>query len=55
MLAIAEDHAAAVADLPPLHADPFDRIIIAQALSAPLTLLTHTRTLGHYSDAIVVI
>jgi len=55
MLAIAADHAAAVADLPPLHADPFDRIIIAQALSEPLTLLTHDRALGHYGDAIVVV
>lgn len=55
MIAISADHAAAVADLPPLHADPFDRIIVSQALSEPLALLTHDRTLGQYSDAIQVV
>lgn len=33
-------HAAATERLPPLHADPFDRILVAQAHSEPLVLLT---------------
>ena len=39
LLAVTADHAAAVATLPPLHRDPFDRIIVAQALHEPLRLM----------------
>ncbi len=52
-LSIRPDHAAAVADLPPLHADPFDRLLVAQALSEPLRLLTHDARLARYSDTII--
>lgn len=34
-------HAAAVANLPLHHADPFDRMLIAQAQTEELTLVTH--------------
>ncbi|MCK5804343.1 MAG: hypothetical protein KAI66_16010 [Lentisphaeria bacterium] len=43
-------HAAATEQLPLHHADPFDRILIAQAFSEPLHLLTHDRTLLQYGD-----
>jgi PIN domain nuclease of toxin-antitoxin system len=39
-LPITLDHALAVAALPPTHADPFDRIMIAQAQFEGLTLVT---------------
>jgi PIN domain nuclease of toxin-antitoxin system len=39
-LAIQSAHAVLAAELPPLHRDPFDRILIAQAQSEQLTLVT---------------
>lgn len=48
MLDITWQHAAAVQTLPPLHADPFDRLLIAQAQSEHLTLLTDDRHIGRY-------
>lgn len=40
MLPITQDHALAVIALPDIHADPFDRIMIAQAQFESLTLVT---------------
>jgi PIN domain nuclease of toxin-antitoxin system len=42
--------AARVADLPHLHRDPFDRILVAQALAEPIHLLTADRKMLAYSD-----
>jgi PIN domain nuclease of toxin-antitoxin system len=53
LLNITAEHAIAVEKLPPLHADPFDRILIAQALSEPLHLLTHDAMVARYSDMII--
>jgi PIN domain nuclease of toxin-antitoxin system len=39
-LSISRDHALVSADLPPIHADPFDRIMIAQAQVEGLTFVT---------------
>jgi PIN domain nuclease of toxin-antitoxin system len=39
-LAIEHAHAFAVADLPPIHRDPFDRMLVAQARALGLTLVT---------------
>jgi PIN domain nuclease of toxin-antitoxin system len=47
-LPIAVDHALRVADLPPLHGDPFDRMLIAQALAEGLTLVTADAALARY-------
>jgi PIN domain nuclease of toxin-antitoxin system len=41
-------HAAAVEMLPPHHGDPFDRLLIAQALVEGLTLVTHDRHFEPY-------
>jgi PIN domain nuclease of toxin-antitoxin system len=43
-------HAAATENLPAHHADPFDRILVAQAMQEPLRLLTHDRQLISYGD-----
>ncbi len=54
-LPILGEHALAVETLPSIHGDPFDRILVAQAFTEPLRLLTHDRTVARYSDAIVFV
>jgi PIN domain nuclease of toxin-antitoxin system len=47
-LPITQDHAVKVYDLPRAHADPFDRLIIAQAIVEDMTVLTSDRVFGKY-------
>lgn len=54
ILPITAAHAAAIDDLPPLHGDPFDRMLMAQALSEPMRLLTHDARLKAYSELVTV-
>ena len=54
-LPISAAHAAAVEGLPAIHTDPFDRLLVAQALTEPLRLLTHDRTVARYSDTILLV
>lgn len=42
------DHAVRVETLPGFHPDPFDRMLVAQALSEPLVLITHDRKVALY-------
>jgi PIN domain nuclease of toxin-antitoxin system len=51
-LPIAAAHAIAVADLPGIHNDPFDRMLIAQARTEGLLLLTADRRLASYPGPI---
>lgn len=55
MLDISPAHAAAVETLAPLHADPFDRMLVAQAMTVPLRLLTHDPRVAAYSDSIIAV
>lgn len=55
LLDITPAQVVAVEALPPHHADPFDRILVAQALTIPLRLLTHDAKVARYSDAILVV
>lgn len=55
VLAIEAEHATAVEQLPPHHQDPFDRILIAQALVTPMRLLTRDAALGEYGDMVVAV
>ena len=48
-------HAARVAKLPLLHGDPFDRLLIAQALHEPLLLLTADAALTRYGPIVLAI
>ena len=48
LLEITLDHAAAAAALPPVHRDPFDRMLIAQAIVERLTLLTGDPVFARY-------
>ncbi|MEO8926622.1 MAG: type II toxin-antitoxin system VapC family toxin [Caulobacteraceae bacterium] len=45
---ITSAHGAAVGDLAPLHKDPFDRLLIAQAMVEGIVLLTTDRTVAQY-------
>lgn len=51
-LSVSVRHSAAVAELPLHHADPFDRLLLAQAFSEPLQLLTADRQLAPYGGGI---
>lgn len=55
ILDISPAQAAAVETLPPLHADPFDRMLVAQALMVPLRLLTGDQRVAAYSDSIIAV
>jgi PIN domain nuclease of toxin-antitoxin system len=47
-LPVTSQHAVNVDGLPPLHKDPFDRLLLAQALSEGITLLTGDAQLARY-------
>ena len=51
-LPVASQHAVAVLDLPALHKDPFDRLLVAQATVEGITLLTVDATLAAYPGPI---
>jgi PIN domain nuclease of toxin-antitoxin system len=45
-------HAAALAGLPPIHEDPFGRMLVAQAIVEGFTLLTSDPTVAKYPGSI---
>jgi PIN domain nuclease of toxin-antitoxin system len=47
-LPVTSQHAVSIDSLPPLHKDPFDRLLLAQALSEGITLLTGDAQLARY-------
>jgi PIN domain nuclease of toxin-antitoxin system len=51
-LPVGSDHALAMDGLPRLHKDPFDRILIAQAIVEGITLLTADPLVAQYSGPI---
>lgn len=53
-LSITAAHAARVARLPRIHDDPFDRLLVAQAMHEPLRLITADRLLARYSELVEV-
>jgi PIN domain nuclease of toxin-antitoxin system len=46
-------HAARLQDLPPHHTDPFDRMLIAQALTEQATIVSHDRALAPYGATMI--
>ncbi len=54
-LPVFASHAAAVASLPMHHNDPFDRLLLAQAMAEPLKFLTADALLAQYSDLVVLV
>jgi len=51
-LPVTSEHAVSIDALPPIHRDPFDRILIAQALVEGITLLTTNETVTQYAGPI---
>jgi PIN domain nuclease of toxin-antitoxin system len=54
-LAVTSAHAVALDALPPLHKDPFDRMLIAQARVEEITLLTSDALLARYPGAVLAV
>jgi len=53
-LSITVEHASQSLTLPPLHQDPFDRILIAQALEEGLILVTRDARIRQYALPVLV-
>jgi PIN domain nuclease of toxin-antitoxin system len=51
-LAITGEHALAVEGLPAIHKDPFDRLLVAQATTEGMTLLTADANVALYPGPI---
>lgn len=51
-LPVSGEHAVAVDSLPLIHKDPFDRLLIAQAMIEGITLLTADSTIARYPGPI---
>ena len=52
-LAVEHDHVLRVADLPDHHRDPFDRLLVAQAQTLDIPIITADRQLSVYDIATV--
>ncbi len=51
-LSVTSEHTVAVNDLPLLHKDPFDRILVAQARVEGVTLLTTDKMVTKYGEGV---
>lgn len=54
-IAVEHSHALAVANLPALHRDPFDRLLVAQAVLLELTLVTADPIVAEYPAPTVLV
>jgi PIN domain nuclease of toxin-antitoxin system len=54
-LTVSGAHAVAVNLLPPIHTDPFDRMLIAQAMVEAITLVTADPTMARYPGPVHVV
>ncbi len=52
-LSITTKHALAIEKLPPIHKDPFDRMLIAQAQMEKLTLVTRDQRVTEYDIRVI--
>ncbi len=52
-LSINFDHAKLAGELPEIHKDPFDRMLIAQAMTEKLTLITNDSQISNYKVSIL--
>ena len=51
-LPVTSQHAVSIDALPPLHKDPFDRLLLAQALTEGVVLLTGDAQLARYAGPV---
>ncbi len=54
-LPVTAAHAARVGALPAIHRDPFDRLLVAQSLVEPMTLLTNDAVLARYGPLVELV
>jgi PIN domain nuclease of toxin-antitoxin system len=54
-LALTGKHVLAVSQMPPLHGDPFDRVLIVQAMVESLTMVTSDKLLSDYGPMVRMI
>ena len=54
-LPISSEHVVAIENLPPIHKDPFDRILVAQATVEGITLLTADALVAQYPGPVRLI
>ena len=52
-LPLTVDHAHRLAELPPLHRDPFDRMLVAQAMAERLTIVTRDPDIPRYPVRVI--
>jgi PIN domain nuclease of toxin-antitoxin system len=52
-LAISSDHAVMVDSLPPIHRDPFDRLLVAQAMAEGFNLVTSDDRVAEYEGPVL--
>jgi PIN domain nuclease of toxin-antitoxin system len=55
LLPVTGEHAAKIVELPALHTDPFDRMLIAQATIEPMILLTNDEGLRGYGSFVKLV
>lgn len=55
LASVTADHALAVDRLPRLHGDPFDRLLVAQAVAEPFRLVTHDQRLTAYGPSVILV
>jgi PIN domain nuclease of toxin-antitoxin system len=55
LLAITAAHAWRVRTLPSYHRDPFDQLLVAQALAEQMTVVTHDRTISRYGVPVLAV
>ena len=54
-LPVRSEHAVRITELPPVHRDPFDRLLVAQSLVEPMLLLTNDAVLARYGPVVRVV
>lgn len=55
LLPITPEHVFALQGLPPRHGDPFDRLLVAQAVAEGMLLVTRDKLLASYSDLAILV
>ena len=53
-LAIKPQHCQRLLTLPPHHKDPFDRMLVAQAIAEDIPVLSHDELLSRYSSLVIL-
>ncbi len=53
-LAVTVDHAHTIAELPAAHRDPFDRMLVAQAMVEHMAIVTRDRSIADYDVEVIV-